>query len=821
MGDRPKVANMNVPATFGNQERKFAESVKENVDVLTGQRGNVLDRAVTFRDLIDGGIVRFKDDFGPGGDPDIEPFPPYLDVDTPPQVQNLTATGAFRIIVLSWTIVKYKGHDRFEIYRNTSNNLSTATFYTSTPGYSNLYGDNVGTTDGIGQTFYYFVRAVNKNNVAGPFSNGATGSTATDVNVLIDIIEGQILESSLNTALQATISKIDPLQAVVDNTKNMYTVKIQATHPLDGTGLTLPTSGTLSATTGSPTITCNFGSSHSVIVGDIVNIASASSLGGAITASILNGKHIVTEIAGTLFKFVAENGTAAISANASDTGNGGSIALTYFAPYISGFGLSNEVDVDGNPTSAFIVSADKFAVVAPSNASRITGTDVTKMPFYVTSQAAIDSTTGINIPAGVYMRNAFIAKANIVNLIAGNVAADAIRAGVVASGTSILTPSINMGSLNAPNPNRPWDWTVSNSSTRYTNFSVNTSGVMHANYGRLRGMEIRASDDTILLRSGSAAPGTGGSLINNGDFPGEVNEAGAVEYGNGWTGSGTTSFQNGQATIGNGSWIDSEIFPLTSGETLYGELMGPSLVQGSWTLTVLAYGASKNYLGWSNASHITGAAWDAASNIAAGAVNITANSSIAYGKIRITAIGGGTQILHNAYLGKAPRRIAPSYAATYIRNASVDTLQIAGNAATVPTSQDYGASGYMTNGVQATITTSTVGINYGSNVPSKVLCLGSSVLSSSGFGGDWAAAGLELRYNTSNSTAISGSTLVQRVQTNSRKGAPPSVILQKTIPGWNGSRYFFLALEVTGESASATGWWRSSQANISMLGSKR
>ena len=452
------------------------------------------------------------------------------------------------------------------------------------------------------------------------------------------------------------------------------------------------------------------------------------------------------------------------------------------------------------------------------------------MPFAVTT-GYTDSVTGVVIPAGVYIRRGFLDSAVITNLLVGQVTADFIRTGVLQSATTLLSPSINIGAItakdangndsgNAADPAKPWTWFYGGSQ-RVTNFSVNTSGVMHANYGRLRGMEIRASDDTILLRSGSAAPGTGGSLINNGDFPGEVNEAGAVEYGNGWTGSGTTSFQNGQATIGNGSWIDSEIFPLTSGETLYGELMGPSLVQGSWTLTVLAYGASKNYLGWSNASHITGAAWDAASNIAAGAVNITANSSIAYGKIRITAIGGGTQILHNAYLGKAPRRIAPSYAATYIRNASVDTLQIAGNAATVPTSQDYGASGYMTNGVQATITTSTVGINYGSNVPSKVLCLGSSVLSSSGLGGDWAAAGLELRYNTSNSTAISGSTLVQRVQTNSRKGAPPSIILQKTISGWNGSRYFFLALEVTGESASATGWWKSAQANISMLGSKR
>ena len=35
-------------------------------------------------------------------------------------------------------------------------------------------------------------------------------------------------------------------------------------------------------------------------------------------------------------------------------------------------------------------------------------------------------------------------------------------------------------------------------------------------------------------------------------------------------------------------------------------------------------------------------------------------------------------------MGKSPRKLAPSYASTYIRNATVDTLQIAGNAITVP-----------------------------------------------------------------------------------------------------------------------------------------
>lgn len=821
MGDKPKVANMHVPASFGNQERKFAESVKENVDILTGQRGDSIDRAVTYRDLLDSGVIRFKDGFGNlSGDLDIETSPILLDVDIPPKVENLTATGAFRTIVLSWTIVKYRGHDRFEVFRSESNDFTTRNFYTSTVGYSNIYTDVVGTEDGVGKTFYYWVRAINLNDIAGPFSDVAEGVTQTDVNVLLDIIAGQVADSELGGALQATINKIDPLEAVVDNQKSMYTVKIQASQPLVGTGF-FPTTGTLSATAGSSTITINFGTGHSCQKGDIVNIGGAAPnflqpLGGAITKPILLGKHIVTEITATTISFTAETGTTAVLANALDVGNGGTIALTYFAPYISGFGLSNDVDVDGNPTSAFVVNAEKFAIVAPDNASRITGNDVTKMPFYVTTTTTTDATTGIEIPAGVYMRNAFIAKANILNLIAGNVAADAIRAGMIASGTTILTPSINMGSLNAPNADRPWDWTIDNSSTRYTNFSVNTSGEMHANYGRLRGMEIRAADDTILLRSGGAVVGTGGSLINNGDFSGEVNEAGTVEYGNGWFVSGTTTFSNSQVNIGAGSYIQSEFFPITAGETLYVEVngLGMSAVPVNCIADLVGFNSSKVFVSSASAS---GGSWDIDGNVGVDALTVPAGCS--YGKIRITS--SAANVYYNVYIGKTPRRIAPQYAATYIRNATVDTLQIAGNAATVPTSQDYGASSLFQNGANTVITTTTVGINYGTNVPGKVLCLGSCVLFSPTTGGDWAAAALELRYNTSNSTAITGSTVVQRTQVNSRRGAPPSIILQKTIPGWTGNRYFFMSVTVTGESGSASNWWQNQTANISLLGSKR
>jgi len=59
------------------------------------------------------------------------------------------------------------------------------------------------------------------------------------------------------------------------------------------------------------------------------------------------------------------------------------------------------------------------------------------------------------------------------------------------------------------------------------------------------------------------------------------------------------------------------------------------------------------------------------------------------------------------------------------------------------------------------------------------------------------------------------------VQLNARKGAPPSLHISKSQNGWTGTRYFFLTLEVKAEQGSATGWWRSADANISILGARK
>ena len=77
---------------------------------------------------------------------------------------------------------------------------------------------------------------------------------------------------------------------------------------------------TFSATNGSAVITATDSSGHGAVLGDYVTISNAVSLGGLITAAVLNTEHRITGIlSANSYTF-----TASATANASDSGNGGS-----------------------------------------------------------------------------------------------------------------------------------------------------------------------------------------------------------------------------------------------------------------------------------------------------------------------------------------------------------------------------------------------------------------------------------------------------------------------------------------------------------------
>jgi hypothetical protein len=93
--------------------------------------------------------------------------------------------------------------------------------------------------------------------------------------------------------------------------------------------------------------------------------------------------------------------------------------------HVSGFGLISELN-NGTPSSAFIIRADRFAIVDPAS----TANSLTLTPSSDTVPFAYVS--GIpGVPNGVYIKDAFIQNASITDAKIGSVAAKKITAGYV------------------------------------------------------------------------------------------------------------------------------------------------------------------------------------------------------------------------------------------------------------------------------------------------------------------------------------------------------------------------------------------------------
>ena len=229
-----------IPLGWKGPDRRFAETVKENVDVLTGQRGDPLDRAITARDLLESGIASLPSGstvFG-GSSRELLPTVTFANLDTPPAPVIIFAEGAFQNILLKYSVQKYYGHSGVEVHRHTSDDIANATLIGRTGGYTAFYSDAVGG----GQTYYYWVRAVNDNGVTGPFnsSQGTLGQTAPDIGFLLEVLTEQITSSQLATALSTPIATIPTLTGVVDSVREFtgYTVDYEGSNILSRLGVT-------------------------------------------------------------------------------------------------------------------------------------------------------------------------------------------------------------------------------------------------------------------------------------------------------------------------------------------------------------------------------------------------------------------------------------------------------------------------------------------------------------------------------------------------------------------------------------------------------
>jgi hypothetical protein len=184
-------------------------TVAENIELLTGQRGNKLDKAITYRELADIGLITLSKAANNALSPSVAPgVLPDDTIGRPVAPTGVIANGAFHTILVEWDLPAYKGHAHAEVWRAEEDNRAKAVMVGTSA--ANLYSDAIGK----GASVFYWVRFVNKVNVQGPFQgvSGVHAQTSRDVQDILDELQGKIGASHLVQELLTPIQSVSQLQ---------------------------------------------------------------------------------------------------------------------------------------------------------------------------------------------------------------------------------------------------------------------------------------------------------------------------------------------------------------------------------------------------------------------------------------------------------------------------------------------------------------------------------------------------------------------------------------------------------------------------------
>ncbi|MGS4882669.1 phage tail tip fiber protein [Photobacterium damselae] len=246
-------------ARSGFRGDRSAASLQENMELLTGQRGDGLDRALTLRDMVSLGVLGVQRNGNGSVIP--KPLPPVTPdggvVEMPHAPKGFRGMGGFGAIMLEWTNPTFKGYAHTEVWRATplanqaKPSIGEAVLIATTP--ATVFGDIVKP----GSTFYYWIRFINLNDIPGPYSgvDGVKVSTSPDISDVIDDVGEQMKDSELIQDLNKGIEGVTA--AVQENTKvieklntdgskayqSMWNVKAQAGDIKAGIGILADSNG--------------------------------------------------------------------------------------------------------------------------------------------------------------------------------------------------------------------------------------------------------------------------------------------------------------------------------------------------------------------------------------------------------------------------------------------------------------------------------------------------------------------------------------------------------------------------------------------------
>jgi hypothetical protein len=197
MGTETKVPQLPRVTIKDNPElQRLMDAVIQTMEVREGRRGDKLDKAITYRDLVSVGLAKIRSGLrnpvagamppGSGGDAAL----PVLA--TPPAPEKVEASPGIGVNFITWRAGSevFANYANAKLYRATSDNFGAATYLGAALG--GIYVDDAVTA---GQPYYYWVTFVSTEAVEGP-AHATSGVTATPINdpaYLIDVLsEGQV-----------------------------------------------------------------------------------------------------------------------------------------------------------------------------------------------------------------------------------------------------------------------------------------------------------------------------------------------------------------------------------------------------------------------------------------------------------------------------------------------------------------------------------------------------------------------------------------------------------------------------------------------------
>ena len=200
-----------VPSSLDPELKRYLESVQEAVEVRLGRRGDELDQAVTYRDLIDSNLAQKASRLNRVFEPLVEEPTPSMPFNTIPQ--NVKASGAFTKILVTWDDHQMGSlFARAEIWRSGINDLNTAGDSPVASVYGSVWTDTVD----YNTTMYYWVRFVqratdvSRNETYGAFSDpAASATTAANIESVMTALSEDLTDlPGYSTLINTTVPNL-------------------------------------------------------------------------------------------------------------------------------------------------------------------------------------------------------------------------------------------------------------------------------------------------------------------------------------------------------------------------------------------------------------------------------------------------------------------------------------------------------------------------------------------------------------------------------------------------------------------------------------